>query len=60
MLMIYQDSYEHIYFEDIRNKRSEVSIKVNNKIYMLVIKEDGLYHLIKRTHLEKDWCVLLY
>lgn len=39
-------SNEHIYFEDIRNNGSEVLIKVNDIIYTLVLKEDGLYHFI--------------
>ena len=34
----------HIHFKDIKNNGSEVFIKINNKIYMLVLKEDGLYH----------------
>lgn len=39
---------EHIYFDDIRNNGSEILIKVNDKIYMLALKEDGLYHLIEQ------------
>lgn len=41
------NSNEHIFFEDIRNNGSEVFIKVNDIIYTLVLKEDGLYHFIK-------------
>lgn len=43
---LYYDN-EHIYFNNIRNNGSEVLIKVNDSIYILVLKEDGLYYFIE-------------
>ncbi len=43
---LYYDN-SHIYFEDIRNKGKEVFIKVNGSLYILELKEDGLYYLEK-------------
>lgn len=45
---LYYDD-EHIYFENIRNDGSEVLIRVKDTIHMLILKEDGLYHLIEHS-----------
>lgn len=54
----YNDAYDvlyydngHIYFKDIRNNGNEVVIEVGEATFLLILEEDGLYHITDQTNL---------